>query len=1217
MIKKLNILFFLNIFLLYLTQTKPPESYSLIRGVNENINLHSGTVNLEVPLFEITEGKFKLGNSLSYESRGFVPHMMPSYVGLNWNMQQFGKITREQHRIDPTVLNILRLAPLTGSVINWNLTSVPYRLNDCIFSSFGQNIYKKNILNDPANTSYKSQTIGAGGEIYLSHYKDYEPDKFYFDFLGYKGYFIIDNEGKPIVYSENASLKISIDSKCYNIFENVAASQIIIQDDKGNQYFFGGGLNELDINFSQSYLNYSNNDYIGVGNEIKRTNYIDSWLLKKVILNDGTVINGFYKVSNHSILNNFRGNGNSAYTFEPSGDIGSNFPTKVDLNINNLNIKHSRIYGRTVSFVGSSGIYTNVNTQLDTYTKEAMLDSITINDVTVHYSYIDTQNPLELTNKYLSEIKIKRKNKLIKKINLNYEDYGSTNKRTFLNNVTSNVGENVYFEYYNTTKFPPYNEFLTNDLGYWNGVMTYDASNYDIMLYTPLSEDQSVYDTGMLKTVTFPTKGTSTFFYEHGDFSKEYNIDFNTRKPVLFNNNGTTNSPRLYKKIENDLSGNNIETLYTYKNDDNTSSGILDGKVTKTYIQGIDMQSFKNLATNLYSQNSLHYSNVKEIVTNKGFKNYKFSDRITNPDSLASKVYPGSHFSIYGWESWDEIDRKYLSKANERGKILREEIYNKDNIKVKEIIYKYSNFLSKLPNLDLVQNCAGCKVSDLNYYVYTSDHNSAFVQSMYVPVIPYLLSSKITREYFGNKVVETVNNISYLDKILKKYNEGSSTSKDYTWYPYPKEIMHNTILGTSINRYLYPIDLYNENPCVSCNDNITIVGGQNVTYQQLHYKNVFTPVVEIAKNNDNKFLLKENIFSPTTSLVSGAYAIKKTRNSLLNSTFDFNSYKIPVSQTEDNSIFDLYDNKVNLIQQTSKSGIPTTTIWGYNQTLPIATIEGATYLQVMQAFGLNSGDNNSYLQLAIVDKSNLDIDNNSESTLISELNTFRNKSELKDFKISTYTYNPLIGITSITPPSGIRENYIYDSSNRLEKIVDINNNIVKEFTFNYTPKKYYNIQKSQAFTKENCGPSTLTEPLVYKIPSGKYTSEISQADADQKAQNDINANGQAYANTNGVCKPYVCSVTPSYNVSIYYSAFQETSANHIKAIISIPVNDPNLHWSGGVFIGTLQDLCRPNSYKNISINGWSISIAPSGGVTLYSSGSSSGSVATLNFEYDK
>jgi YD repeat-containing protein len=51
--------------------------------------------------------------------------------------------------------------------------------------------------------------------------------------------------------------------------------------------------------------------------------------------------------------------------------------------------------------------------------------------------------------------------------------------------------------------------------------------------------------------------------------------------------------------------------------------------------------------------------------------------------------------------------------------------------------------------------------------------------------------------------------------------------------------------------------------------------------------------------------------------------------------------------------------------------------------------------------------------------------------------------------ISTYAYDPLIGVTSITPPSGVREIYKYDSANRLQSVVDVNGKILKEYQYNY------------------------------------------------------------------------------------------------------------------------------------------------------------------------
>ena len=91
----------------------------------------------------------------------------------------------------------------------------------------------------------------------------------------------------------------------------------------------------------------------------------------------------------------------------------------------------------------------------------------------------------------------------------------------------------------------------------------------------------------------------------------------------------------------------------------------------------------------------------------------------------------------------------------------------------------------------------------------------------------------------------------------------------------------------------------------------------------------------------------------------------------------------------------------------------------------------------------------------MINASNLDFNagvNNDETALLSALQKFRTRlsSDLRfSSLVSTYTYDPLIGVRSITPPSGIRENYLYDSAGRLEKVIDMEGKILKEMKYNY------------------------------------------------------------------------------------------------------------------------------------------------------------------------
>ena len=140
---------------------------------------------------------------------------------------------------------------------------------------------------------------------------------------------------------------------------------------------------------------------------------------------------------------------------------------------------------------------------------------------------------------------------------------------------------------------------------------------------------------------------------------------------------------------------------------------------------------------------------------------------------------------------------------------------------------------------------------------------------------------------------------------------------------------------------------------------------------------------------------------------------------------------------------DIYDTMGNVLQSSSKTGIPTAYIYGYNGTLLIAKIDGLKYSDVMTAMG-QPATIEAYKNLEIYTQSNFDIDDISEETLRQKLDAFRLNSAFKNYQITTYTYDPLIGTKSVTSPSGNKEYYYYDSANRMIRVEDINHNVIKE-----------------------------------------------------------------------------------------------------------------------------------------------------------------------------
>lgn len=182
---------------------------------------------------------------------------------------------------------------------------------------------------------------------------------------------------------------------------------------------------------------------------------------------------------------------------------------------------------------------------------------------------------------------------------------------------------------------------------------------------------------------------------------------------------------------------------------------------------------------------------------------------------------------------------------------------------------------------------------------------------------------------------------------------------------------------------------------------------------------------------ETKSIVKKNSSDPGKVLSKSEIRYDNNGNYYPSSSVSYDSQNMLASEV----IFNRYDSKGNLEQFTTKDGIPTSFVWGYNKTQPIAKIDGATYDQIAP-----------YIT-DIVTKSNGAVI--SESDLQNALNVFKNNSNLRAFQITTYVYDALSRLKTSTPPSGIREVYQYDSAGRLEKVEDENGKLLKKYQYNY------------------------------------------------------------------------------------------------------------------------------------------------------------------------
>jgi YD repeat-containing protein len=201
-----------------------------------------------------------------------------------------------------------------------------------------------------------------------------------------------------------------------------------------------------------------------------------------------------------------------------------------------------------------------------------------------------------------------------------------------------------------------------------------------------------------------------------------------------------------------------------------------------------------------------------------------------------------------------------------------------------------------------------------------------------------------------------------------------------------------------------------------------------------------------------------------------------------------------------------------LLQFKGRDGVITSIFWGYDGQYPVAKVVNVPY-DVAKSF---------------ISQTLLDNPTN-DANLRNHLEGLR---AIPNSLITTYTYKPLIGITSETDPNGRTTYFEYDSFNRLMHVKDQHGNIVKRYCYNYAgqlincdgnvPITYYNSQSySGQFTRTNCPTGYSGSTITYTVPEQTVSSNISVIDANAKALAKVSTDGPGYANLEGECIPNV------------------------------------------------------------------------------------------------
>ncbi len=234
-----------------------PNAAAMAQYVETPVSLNTGTSNINIPLYTINEGPLTFPISLSYHASGIRVEEPASWVGLGWNLNAGGAITRTVlGKPDDQQEGYFNV----GEELNENLSGEIFEFTNSV-----------------------------------DYIYDTEADIYTFNFAGYSGKFIIDSK-KDVHFFPKQDLKLIFDLEdedddpnnginMDNGFEGL--NQYIMVTPDGTRYYFGKKPGETPPE-NPLLENYSGIESSRPGFHINSLEkYISTWYLVRVESADG------------------------------------------------------------------------------------------------------------------------------------------------------------------------------------------------------------------------------------------------------------------------------------------------------------------------------------------------------------------------------------------------------------------------------------------------------------------------------------------------------------------------------------------------------------------------------------------------------------------------------------------------------------------------------------------------------------------------------------------------------------------------------------------------------------------------------------------------------------------------------------------------------------------------------------------------------------------
>ncbi len=465
---------------------------------------------------------------------------------------------------------------------------------------------------------------------------------------------------------------------------------------------------------------------------------------------------------------------------------------------------------------------------------------------------------------------------------------------------------------------------------------------------------------------------------------------------------------RLQKVITSE--DNNIEQVKNYHYGDfsclDCSSGITDSpRPAITYTKEttdtwgniwheVDILTLSSSTLyDLYSKqgHQIGYPSVIEEIGNDFSGGGIFHEFMISPNILPTSIFglnvPGTPFTT-SFGTGEELQTQSFKKSNG------------EYITLKKTLNSYYNN----PILNQEQSLYGIRLRDVFTHL-NSQSLTEKIQSF--DIMEYLnrsqwhyLSSSITKQYDqnGENPIETTTSYVYDNPDHLQPTKVITTTSDNktivttTDYPHDAEVSGDPYMSNlrNANRIAEPIQV-KQYRGDGTGGNLSLLNTQKTEYND--FSGLILPkTVKVAKGD------------VTTS-----------------------------NPLEDRLIYHSYDGKGNIREVSKADGTRIVYVMGYDFTLPVAKLENTTVSVLNQTLldaiyvASGTGGTENDLLLALADL----------------------RSTLPNAQVTTYTYKPLIGASTVTDPGGYIMTYHYDQFNRLEYVKDQQGNVLSETEYNF------------------------------------------------------------------------------------------------------------------------------------------------------------------------